>query len=378
MMKLANCETRKVAEGLDKDLEASLQENPKKESVKQLMWRYSRLWEELPAFGIGAHIKIISNIVLIRRLEQELEKSDCYPYVSLHMLLQEQIGFLTSLNMALPAIESDDDKMVNRLSQGGNYDDTKFQKIYRDLWSRFDNSLMNSFSERISKRLMAVGLNNEFFREKRVLDVGCGSGVYAVHAVLNGAKSCIGIDPNISNIRHAKEWAMTVGVGDKCNLYVGSIYNISSQSEFYDFAICSGVIHHLENPSLGLTEISRVTKYHGYLLMIVEGSGGVYRYLCDSIEKLWRQYSPDSVKKILCDYNISQNSFAFFIDSLFTIYYRQSINGYKRLLSCCGFDVVKIYRYAPLRIPYPYEQVNNFDEKFGAGNLCLLCKKIHN
>ena len=52
MQKVRKREGRKIAEGLDKDLEASLQEKPTKRTVKQLMRSYSRFWEKLPDFGI--------------------------------------------------------------------------------------------------------------------------------------------------------------------------------------------------------------------------------------------------------------------------------------------------------------------------------------
>ncbi len=367
---------KKAAVGMKPSADNNLQKIQDIKQARQLLQKYSQTWEKLPDFGMGAHVRIISNILVIRRLEQELEKPDCAPYEFLSALLQEQIAFMTSLQKALPAIGfAQEANPAGRLLEDRNYDDKKFQEIYRDLWSKFDVPLMDSFSKRISKRLLGVGITKDFFKDKKVLDIGYGSGVYSVYAATSGAKFCLGVDPNAFNLKHAKGWATSVGVDAKCHFQIGSAYKIKSKSDFHDFAICSGVIHHLEQPLMGLKEINRVLKDGGNFLMIVEGKGGLFHDVCDAIELLWRKRSPDSVKKILEEYHISPNTFAFFIDSFFTQYHRKTINGYDRLLKLAGFEVLKIYRYAPLRIPFPYKEGTNFDACFGDGNLCILCKK---
>ena len=58
---------------------------------------------------------------------------------------------------------------------------------------------------------------------KTVLDVGCGSGILSVSAVLLGAKSAVGCDIDGVAVRTAGENAKLNGVSDRTSFYKGDL-----------------------------------------------------------------------------------------------------------------------------------------------------------
>lgn len=96
--------------------------------------------------------------------------------------------------------------------------------------------------------------NNSGFINGKVLDVGCGLKPYKN---LFGYKEYIGIDVENEGHSHAKE--------DIDFYYDGKILPFENNS--YDNAVCFEVLEHVFDPDLFLTEINRVLKPKGHLLM---------------------------------------------------------------------------------------------------------------
>jgi release factor glutamine methyltransferase len=69
---------------------------------------------------------------------------------------------------------------------------------------------------------------------KRVLDVGCGSGVIACLLALNGAEKVIGVDINEKAIENAKLNAKGLGLSSRVEFRLGSIFAPLSADEEFD------------------------------------------------------------------------------------------------------------------------------------------------
>lgn len=100
-----------------------------------------------------------------------------------------------------------------------------------------------------SKAGLLKGLN--------VLDVGCGSKPYK--ELFKDAKSYVGIDTNNSGHDHTDESIDLFYDGRKMPIESGT----------YDAAVSFQVIEHVENVDVFLTEISRVVKDNGVVLMSI-------------------------------------------------------------------------------------------------------------
>lgn len=72
------------------------------------------------------------------------------------------------------------------------------------------------------------------FHGKRVLDVGCGSGIFACLARLSGASRVVGIDINPHAVVNARENALALGVQNSVEIRRGDLFGPVSDTESFD------------------------------------------------------------------------------------------------------------------------------------------------
>ena len=104
-------------------------------------------------------------------------------------------------------------------------------------------------------RAIAEGIL-EFFKPKRILDVGCAMG-YLVKAFWEFGIEAYGID--------ISEYAIKNGITR--NLIVGDATSIPFKDESFDLVIALDLIEHLRNPKKFVTEAYRILKPNGYLVV---------------------------------------------------------------------------------------------------------------
>jgi len=99
---------------------------------------------------------------------------------------------------------------------------------------------------------------------KTVLEVGCGNGTAISYLVSNlkiSVFNYIGTDISENAVKQAKE-KFSQGV-----FFTADCTKIPLPSKSVDIVSCFGVLHHLENPYVGLKEIFRVLNKNGILLL---------------------------------------------------------------------------------------------------------------
>lgn len=141
--------------------------------------------------------------------------------------------------------------------------DYMLASIYHPLWKKFEKHHFDKAVKLFSERFKVNGINLDL-RGKVCLDAGCGSGRFT-KALLNlGAKTVRSVDLNISiakkNIKNKRV------VFKKCDLR-----NLPFPDEYFDFIICNGVIHHIEDYPIVVKELKRVLKKGGSLFLFVFG-----------------------------------------------------------------------------------------------------------
>ena len=107
----------------------------------------------------------------------------------------------------------------------------------------------------------------ETFKNKKVLDAGCGMGRNSFWALKYGAKELVAFDYDQQSIEAAKK---NLASFDNVQVEFKSIYEIDYQDEF-DIIFCIGVIHHLEKPDLAIKNLIRAAKPGGLVLIWVYG-----------------------------------------------------------------------------------------------------------
>jgi len=96
-------------------------------------------------------------------------------------------------------------------------------------------------------------------RGKKILDLGCGSGIYAKILKQRGAK-VYGIDISPKMIELAKKNVR------KVDFKVGTVYKLPYNSETFDIVLASLVVHYFSNLNKALREIRRVLKKNGVFI----------------------------------------------------------------------------------------------------------------
>ncbi len=96
-------------------------------------------------------------------------------------------------------------------------------------------------------------------RSKKVLDLGCGSGIYSEILKSRGA-IVSGIDISKKMIDIAKSQV------DGIDFKVGSVYKLPYRSNYFDIVLAALVIHYFDDLEAAFREIRRVLKKGGYFV----------------------------------------------------------------------------------------------------------------
>jgi ubiquinone/menaquinone biosynthesis C-methylase UbiE len=118
----------------------------------------------------------------------------------------------------------------------------------------------NYFTPVLKEVLQKIDIKNS-----KVLDVGCGTGLFLRPLILAGCSQLYGVDgPQNFTKRAIKRGYRGVKIVSDLN-----VSNLPSSDESFDLVICKDVFEHLVNPTHTLTEIRRVLKTGGLLLLHV-------------------------------------------------------------------------------------------------------------
>jgi ubiquinone/menaquinone biosynthesis C-methylase UbiE len=149
-----------------------------------------------------------------------------------------------------------------------------------------------------------LGLEKGYFNDKICSDLGCGStGSGGLNLLNLGAKYCHLMDlekhiakPIKKNLSKFK---------NKFEVNVGSLEKLPYEKNFFDFILCQGVIHHMDNDKKGFKEIYRTLKKGGKSFILIHGEGGIIN---DFTMKIIRpKYKSDPKFKLFIDHILEGN-----------------------------------------------------------------------
>ncbi len=114
------------------------------------------------------------------------------------------------------------------------------------------------------------------FRDKKVLELGCGVGYDALEFLRNGAHYT-GIDITPQNIRRCVEHSAFYGYS--ANVMEGDAEHLSFPDQFFDVVFSNGVLHHTPDILESFRETVRVLKHGGEFWAIVYHKNSVFYWL---------------------------------------------------------------------------------------------------
>lgn len=115
--------------------------------------------------------------------------------------------------------------------------------------------------ERAMLSLMPANLQGQ-----HVLDAGCGSGRYVLHAVRRDAAKIVGVDLSAEMLQRASAECSAEGNAADVRFAQGSVTSLPVPDAWFDLTLCGLVVGHLDNLHDALRELHRVTRPGGAVL----------------------------------------------------------------------------------------------------------------
>lgn len=116
-----------------------------------------------------------------------------------------------------------------------------YEKKPRDVILKLNPGMAFGTGQHDTTRLCMQLLEKHIKGDERVLDVGCGSGILAVTAVLLGAQTAKGVDIDELAAKVAVENAQINNVEDKTEFYAGTLNSVEQLKGNYDI-ICMNIV----------------------------------------------------------------------------------------------------------------------------------------
>ncbi|HEX9941393.1 MAG TPA: methyltransferase domain-containing protein [Thermoanaerobaculia bacterium] len=120
--------------------------------------------------------------------------------------------------------------------------------------------------EEMGWRLRMLGIGKADYAGKRVLDVGCGTGEYALWYGVNGAREVVGIDLADGSLAVAERKRRESGVGNVTFLKKDALQHDLPDNSF-DYVYAVGVLHHTGDPEAGFRQMCRVVRPGGVVVV---------------------------------------------------------------------------------------------------------------
>jgi len=190
----------------------------------------------------------------------------------------------------------------------------KTGNLFHHLWKNLNNDQFKQSVDLIRKRLKINKFSELQFKNKIVLDVGCGSGRFCVLASSLQAKKVYGIDSSKINIDYNKKKFKKF---TNIKFLFGDNTNLKIKRNFSDITISQGVIHHTTDMFKSLNELIRVTKKGGKILLLVYGEHGMRWSLIKKLRPISNIIGKKEIIKIMKKNNFPTNNIKHFIDDLF-------------------------------------------------------------
>ena len=148
--------------------------------------------------------------------------------------------------------------------------------LYASIWDEFDRLQWEQFSKEHFEKWSPLPVEEGFFQGKVCLDAGSGSGRAARSILLRGAAKVCAIDVGEGCVRNTRE--RNQEFRERLEVKQASVLDIPYPNDLFDVVHCDGVLHHTTDPEKGFSELVRVLKPGGVLVMAVYGRGGLMNF----------------------------------------------------------------------------------------------------
>lgn len=153
-------------------------------------------------------------------------------------------------------------KLSEDLAKQRQYWDSQvhdLDSIYSRRKGRFGNWIDTTFRWDMYKRYEYTMAHSEPIAGRAFLEVGCGTGRYALEYAKRGARRVVGIDIAAKMIEVCQARARQEGVEDKCSFVVADLLEYRPDKKF-DVTIGIGLFDYISDPLPVLKKMRQVTR----------------------------------------------------------------------------------------------------------------------
>ncbi|MGH2395915.1 MAG: class I SAM-dependent methyltransferase [bacterium] len=213
----------------------------------------------------------------------------------------------------------------------------------------------------------------DYLEDKAILEVGCGGRASGILALIGyRPRSITAIDLSPENVRLTRE-ASSMLDHPRISVMVGNALNLEFEDNQFDFVFSDGVIHHTVNMRKCFSELRRVLKSAGCLLLGVYGYGGVFGHVIHPAGMLAGKVIPLKWMEALVNTTgIGRSQDYSLLDWLYTpVQEKHSAKELRGWFAEEGFEDVAI-----LRSPkWPFQLGVLSNTLFGDGYIYAMAKK---
>lgn len=147
----------------------------------------------------------------------------------------------------------------------------EFQKIWDLQWQAFAKNIYLKINEGVVREILAM--LNEDVKNKRILEVGAGSGSDVIALAKKGAV-CVALDFSKDALNVCRKLAKQENV--KVETILADCRQIPIKDDSFDLVFSVGLIEHFEDPIPVIKEQLRVLKKGGFLIIDVPQKYNLY------------------------------------------------------------------------------------------------------
>jgi ubiquinone/menaquinone biosynthesis C-methylase UbiE len=192
------------------------------------------------------------------------------------------------------------DPYQDKVRQRFERDAQSFDAIYRLERSPFWRWINTTFRKAVFERYTITFEQAGDVTGKKILDVGCGSGIYSVDFARRGAARVVGVDFSGNMLELAREEAERHQVADRCEFIQADFLEIQLEDKF-DISIAMGVFDYVPDQVAFLRKMVELTTgkvivaFPGHSLLReparrlryrLAGKGEIYLYSQDDVERI--------------------------------------------------------------------------------------------
>jgi SAM-dependent methyltransferase len=122
----------------------------------------------------------------------------------------------------------------------------------------------------------------------KILDAGCGNAAHSIRFAERGY-NVLGIDFSEEALKLSRNQILSKNLQTKIELKKDTILSLSFKDNIFDMVYCWGVLMHIDDNEKALSELSRVLKNDGYLIL---GEGNM-NSIQSRIAKIWKKNHGD-------------------------------------------------------------------------------------